>query len=69
MVREDAEAALEETSGQEPDVGRLRRLLGRIGTVLSPIATGAAAGATTGVASGTAQLAQTVLTDLQQALP
>ncbi|MEU9959574.1 hypothetical protein [Streptomyces sp. NPDC050982] len=68
-VRQDAEAALEEAARQEPDVGRLRRLLGRIQAALVPIAAGAAAGAATGVTSGTAQLAQTVLTDLQQALP
>ncbi|MEU5001509.1 hypothetical protein [Streptomyces sp. NPDC021622] len=68
-VRQDAEAVLEEAARQEPDVGRLRRLMGRIQAVLVPIAAGAAAGAATGVTNGTAQLAQTVLTDLQQALP
>ncbi|GGX94082.1 hypothetical protein GCM10010515_71250 [Streptomyces fructofermentans] len=68
-VRQDAEAALEEAARQEPDVGRLRRLLGRIQVVLVPIAAGAAAGAATGVTSGTAQLAQNVLAELQQALP
>ncbi|MFD8232808.1 hypothetical protein ACFV20_13110 [Streptomyces sp. NPDC059696] len=64
-VRQDAEAALEEATQPEPDVGRLRRLLGRIQVVLAPIAAGAA----TGAASGTAELAHTVLADLQQALP
>ncbi|MBO1332766.1 hypothetical protein [Streptomyces sp. VRA16 Mangrove soil] len=68
-ARRDAEAALDEASRQEPDAGRLRRLLGRMQAVLVPIAAGAAAGAATGVSTGTAQLAQTVLTDLQQALP
>lgn len=68
-VRQDAEAALAEATRQEPGVGRLRRLLARIHLVLVPIAAGAAAGATTGVTDGTAQLAQSVLTDLRQALP
>ncbi|MFD3307361.1 hypothetical protein [Streptomyces sp. NPDC058694] len=68
-VRQDAEAALDEAAQPEPDVGRLRRLLSRIQVVLVPIAAGAAAGTATGVTNGTAQLAQTVLTDLQQALP
>ncbi|AZQ32265.1 hypothetical protein EJ357_01280 [Streptomyces cyaneochromogenes] len=68
-VRQDAEAALEEAAQQEPDVGRLRRLLGRIQAVLVPIAAGAAAGTATGLTNETAQLAQTVLTDLQHALP
>ncbi|MFE0173344.1 hypothetical protein ACFWZ2_13580 [Streptomyces sp. NPDC059002] len=68
-VRQDAEAAWEEATRQEPDVGHLRRLMARIQAVLAPIAAGAAAGTATGVANGTAQLAQTVLTDLQQALP
>ncbi|MEU1203116.1 hypothetical protein ABZ446_43880 [Streptomyces sp. NPDC005813] len=64
-VRQDAEAALEEATEPEPDVGRLRRLLGRIQGVLAPIA----AGAVTGAADGTAELAHTVIADLQQALP
>ncbi|NEB04834.1 hypothetical protein [Streptomyces sp. SID13726] len=64
-VRQDAEAALEEATQPEPDVGRVRRLLGRIQVVLAPIAAGAA----TGAASGTAELAHTVLADLQRALP
>ncbi|MFF4276808.1 hypothetical protein [Streptomyces sp. NPDC001536] len=68
-VRQDAEAALDEAARQEPDVGRLRRLLERIRAVLVPVAAGAAAGTTAGVTSGTAQLAQSLLTDLQQALP
>ncbi|MFC8660750.1 hypothetical protein [Streptomyces sp. NPDC057199] len=68
-VRQDAEDALEEAAQQEPDVGRLRRLLSRIQVVLVPIAAGAAAGTAAGVTNGTAHLAQTVLTDLQQALP
>ncbi|PWI12965.1 hypothetical protein DI272_01540 [Streptomyces sp. Act143] len=68
-VRQEAEAALVEARQQEPDVGRLRRFLTRIRVALVPIAAGAAVGATTGVTNGTAQLAQTVLADLQQALP
>lgn len=68
-VRQDAEAALEEAAQQKPDVGRLRRLLGRIQAVLVPIAAGAAAGTATGLTNETAQLAQTILTDLQRALP
>ncbi|MEU0950034.1 hypothetical protein ABZ379_46415 [Streptomyces canus] len=68
-VRQDAEAALDEAARQEPDVGRLRRLLERIRIVLVPVAAGATAGVTAGVNSGTAQLAQSLLTDLQQALP
>lgn len=68
-VRQDAEAALEEATQSEPDVGRLRRLLGRIQVVLAPIAAGAAAGAATGAVNGTAELAHAVLADLQLALP
>ncbi|MFD3928423.1 hypothetical protein [Streptomyces sp. NPDC058614] len=64
-VRQDAEAALGEAAQPEPDVGRLRRLLGHIKAVLAPVAAGAATGAT----SGTAELAHAVLADLQQALP
>ena len=71
-VRQDAEAALDEAARQEPDAGRLRRLrrlLERIRTVLVPVAAGATAGAAAGVNSGTAQLAQSLLAGLQQALP
>ncbi|MDX3452111.1 hypothetical protein PV396_09185 [Streptomyces sp. ME02-8801-2C] len=68
-VRQDAEAALDEAAQQEPDAGRLRGLLERIRTVLVPLAAGATAGAAAGVNSGTAQLAQSLLASLQQALP
>lgn len=64
-----AEAALAEAARSQPDVGRLRDLLGRIRTVLASVAAGAATGAAAGAGTGAAELAHAVLVDLQNALP
>jgi hypothetical protein len=68
-VRQDAEAALAEAARSQPDMGRLRGLLGRIRTVLASVAAGAATGAAAGAGTGAAELAHAVLVDLQNALP
>ncbi|MFI1488625.1 hypothetical protein [Streptomyces sp. NPDC020747] len=68
-VRQDAEAVLEEVANEQPDEGRLHRLVSRIRNALSAVAAGAVTGAATGAGSGAAELAQSMLTDLQRALP
>ncbi|MFF2512554.1 hypothetical protein [Streptomyces sp. NPDC058086] len=68
-VRQDAQAALAEAARSQPDLGRLRGLLGRIGAVLASVAAGAATGAATGDGTGAAEPAHAVLVDLQNALP
>ncbi|MFF9773823.1 hypothetical protein ACF1HJ_09135 [Streptomyces sp. NPDC013978] len=64
-VRTDADELLDEASGDAPDPGRLHRLYERIRAVLGVLATGAV----TGAGAGAAQLAQSMLTDVQRALP
>ncbi|UUU20374.1 hypothetical protein [Streptomyces sp. DSM 40750] len=64
-LRADADALMDEASSDAPDPGRLHRLYERIRTVLGVLATGAV----TGAGAGAAQLAQTMLTDVQRALP
>ena len=68
-VRQDAEAVLDEVANGQPDAGRLRVLVSRIRNALSAIAAGAVTGAAAGVGSGAAELAQSMLVDLQRALP
>jgi hypothetical protein len=68
-VRQDAQAALAEAARSQPDMGRLRGLLGRIRAVLASVAAGAATGAATGAGTGAAEPAHAVLVDLQNALP
>ncbi|MGW2051765.1 hypothetical protein ACWCPF_42530 [Streptomyces sp. NPDC001858] len=65
VLRADAGELLEEASAQAPDPGRLHRLYERIRVVLGALATGAV----TGAGAGAAELAHTMLADLQQALP
>ncbi|WP_329535547.1 hypothetical protein OG568_43650 [Streptomyces sp. NBC_01450] len=65
-VRQDA---LSEAARSQPDVGRLRGLLGRIRDVLASVAAGAATGAAAGAGTGAAELAHAVLVDLRNALP
>ncbi|MDT0571337.1 hypothetical protein RM704_28405 [Streptomyces sp. DSM 3412] len=64
-VRTDADALLDEASADAPDPGRLHRLHERIRAVLGVLATGAV----TGAGAGAAQLAQSMLADVQRALP
>lgn len=64
-LRADADELLDEAAADEPDPGRLRRLHARVRAVLAALATGAV----TGAGAGAAQLAQSMLVDVQRALP
>ncbi|MFD4476659.1 hypothetical protein ACFWPU_11170 [Streptomyces sp. NPDC058471] len=68
-LREDAQAVLAEVASEEPDEGRLRRMVARVRNVLATVTAGAVTGAATGAGTGGAQWAQSLLDDLQRALP